>query len=112
MRAPGDILQDRHFGLNITKTSHRFKVLTLAFKFLDVLSNVRLELCPKLWIYRNCHGKVDHRRKCCLLISTDDCRHEDYHTKRSTLSCIQGGPKKTAHYTLVHIFAVHIFAKY
>jgi len=25
---------------------------------------------------------------------------------------IQGGPKKTAHYTLVHNFAVHIFAKY
>jgi len=26
---------------------------------------------------------------------------------------IQGGPKKTAHYTLVHIFAVHnSFAKY
>ena len=23
-----------------------------------------------------------------------------------------GWPKKTAHYTLVHIFAVHIFAKY
>jgi len=28
------------------------------------------------------------------------------------INSLQGGPKKTAHYTLVHIFAVHIFAKY
>ena len=34
------------------------------------------------------------------------------HGKLSALCNLQGGPKKTAHYTLVHIFAVHIFAKY